>query len=101
MVSGRHKTLPNGRTTIICEVDGHVTKYSFNDASNHEAEYMATLRALRHAHTKGVTNLEIRTKNHIVDKHRSGEWRRSQPKLHGLQEETDQLFDQFDSVIFV
>lgn len=49
MVSGRHKTLPNGRTTIICEVDGHVTKYSFNDASNHEAEYMATLRALRHA----------------------------------------------------
>lgn len=79
-------------------VDSKPTTTKHTDATSQEAIYVATHKAIRKAHTDGVTHLTLDSPNTVVKGHLQDGWKRSQPSLHQFQKDIEALMDEFDEV---
>lgn len=99
-INGRHVALSDGRKQLIFEINGDCEKFTFGQASHHEAVYLAAAKALRKAHDSGHTDVVVCSPNSLLAKDFQGEWKVTAPNLVALKLEIEALVARFDSVEF-
>lgn len=97
-VGGLSRPASAGRVLMTTLVDSKPTTTTHTDATSQEAIYVATHKAMRQAHSDGVTHLTLDSRNTVVKGHLQDGWKRSQANLHPFQEDIEALMDEFDEV---
>ena len=77
-----------------------ITQYVGNHVSNNYSEYMSLIIGLKAALSKGIEDIDVYMDSQLVIKQCKKEWQVREPTLMALNQEVEELKQQFKNITF-